>query len=108
VEQSLVSGHMTADTARYFLLESLRLFAADRLAERSTTEVDEPARLARRHCYHYRDNVVHVQVEWFGAAEQELLNWAMGCKRVAVNRESPSFTTLVVCCISGGSDSGIA
>src|SRR5205807_4429081 len=31
VEQSLVSVHMTADTVRYSLLESLRLFAADQL-----------------------------------------------------------------------------
>jgi predicted ATPase/DNA-binding CsgD family transcriptional regulator len=78
VEQSLVSAHMTADTVRYFLLESLRLFAEDRLAERSTEEIDEPARLAARHYYYYRDKVVHAQAEWFGPAEQELLNWASG------------------------------
>jgi predicted ATPase/DNA-binding CsgD family transcriptional regulator len=78
VEQSLVSVHMTADTVRYFLLESLRLFAAERLAERSTEEVDEPARLARRHCYYYRDKVLHAQAHWFSPAEQQLLNWAMG------------------------------
>ncbi|MBO0880468.1 MAG: hypothetical protein J2P17_08995, partial [Mycobacterium sp.] len=78
VEQSLVSVHMTADAVRYFLLESLRLFAEDRLAERSSGEVDEPARLARRHCYYYRDKVLQPQAEWFGPAEQELLNWAMG------------------------------
>jgi predicted ATPase/DNA-binding CsgD family transcriptional regulator len=78
VEQSLVSVHMTADTVHYYQLESLRLFASDRLAERSTAEVDEPARLARRHCYYYRDKVLHAHVEWFGPAEQELLNWAMG------------------------------
>jgi DNA-binding CsgD family transcriptional regulator len=78
VEQSLVSIHITADTVRYFLLESLRLFAADRLAERSTEEVDEPARLARRHCYYYRDKLLQPQAEWFGPAEQELVSWAMG------------------------------
>jgi DNA-binding CsgD family transcriptional regulator len=78
VEQSLVSVYMTADTVRYFLLESLRLFAADRLAERSAGQVDEPARLARRHCYYYRDKVVHAQAEWFGPAEQALLSWAAG------------------------------
>jgi predicted ATPase/DNA-binding CsgD family transcriptional regulator len=78
VEQSLVSIHITPDAVRYFLLESLRLFAADRLAERSTGEVDEPARLARRHCYHYRDKILHAQAEWFGPAEQQLLTWAMG------------------------------
>jgi predicted ATPase/DNA-binding CsgD family transcriptional regulator len=78
VEQSLVSTHMTADTARYFLLETLRLFAEDRLAERSTEQIDEPARLARRHCYYYRDKVLHAQAEWFGTAEQQLLTWAVG------------------------------
>jgi predicted ATPase/DNA-binding CsgD family transcriptional regulator len=78
VEQSLVSTHITADAVRYFLLESLRLFAEDRLAERSTEQIDEPARLARRHCYYYRDKVLHAQAEWFGPAERELLTWAMG------------------------------
>jgi predicted ATPase/DNA-binding CsgD family transcriptional regulator len=78
VERSLVSVHITADTVRYFLLESLRLFASERLAERSTEEIDEPARLARRHCYYYRGKILHAQAEWFGPAEQELLTWAMG------------------------------
>jgi predicted ATPase/DNA-binding CsgD family transcriptional regulator len=78
VEQSLVSIHMTTDTVRYYLLESLRLFAEDRLAERSTAQVDEPARLAARHCYYYRDKVLHVQAQWFGPGEQELLNWTSG------------------------------
>jgi predicted ATPase/DNA-binding CsgD family transcriptional regulator len=77
-DQSLVSVHITADAVRYFLLESLRLFASERLAERSTEQIDEPARLARRHCYYYRNKVLHAQAEWFGPAEQELLNWASG------------------------------
>jgi predicted ATPase/DNA-binding CsgD family transcriptional regulator len=77
VEQSLVSVYNTGDSVRYFLLESLRLFAADRLAERSTEEVDEPAQLARRHCYYYRDKILDPQAEWFGPAEQELLSWVM-------------------------------
>jgi predicted ATPase/DNA-binding CsgD family transcriptional regulator len=78
VEQSLVSIHITDDTARYFLLESLRLFAEDRLTERSTEHIDELARLARRHCYYYRNKVLHAQAEWFGPTEKELLNWASG------------------------------
>jgi predicted ATPase/DNA-binding CsgD family transcriptional regulator len=78
VEQSLVSIHITADKVRYSLLETLRLFAAERLAERSTDTIDEPARMARRHCYYYRDRVLQPQAEWFGPAEQDLLNWAMG------------------------------
>jgi hypothetical protein len=69
VEQSLVSTHITADAVRYFQLESLRLFAAERLAERSIEEVDQPARLAARH-YYYRDKVLHAQAEWFGPVEQ--------------------------------------
>jgi predicted ATPase/DNA-binding CsgD family transcriptional regulator len=78
VEQSLVSVYMTADAVRYFLLESLRLFASDRLAERSGEGVDESARLARRHRYYYRDKLLRAQAEWFGPAEQELLKWAQG------------------------------
>jgi predicted ATPase len=78
VEQSLVSAHMTADVVRYFLLESLRLFAADRLSKRSAEQVDEPARLAARHYCYYRDKVVHAEAEWFGPADQELMTWAMG------------------------------
>jgi hypothetical protein len=78
VEQSLVSTHIAAHTVRYFLLESLRLFAADRLAERSTAQIDEPARLVRRHCYYYRDRVLQAQAEWFSPAEKELLKWASG------------------------------
>jgi predicted ATPase/DNA-binding CsgD family transcriptional regulator len=78
VDRSLVSIQMTAGTVRYFLLESLRLFAAERLAQRSTEQIDEPARLAARHCYYYRDKIVHAQAEWFGPAHQELLHWASG------------------------------
>ncbi|OMC08425.1 AAA family ATPase [Mycobacterium sp. SP-6446] len=78
VEQSLVSIHIGDDAVRYSLLESLRLFAADRLAERSTEAIDEPARLARRHCYYYRDKVLLAQIQLFGPADQELLTWAIG------------------------------
>jgi hypothetical protein len=67
-----------ADTVRYFLLESLRLFAQDRLAERCTERIDEPARLARRHCYYYRDKVLQPPLGWFGPAEQQLLTWVSG------------------------------
>ena len=77
-EQSLISRHMTADSVRYFLLESLRLFAADRLAERSTEQIDETAKLVRRHYYYYRDMVLYAQSDWFGPAEQKLLKWATG------------------------------
>ena len=78
VDQSLVSVHITVDTVRYFLLESLRLFASERLVERSTEGIDEPVRLAARHCYYYRDKILRAQAEWFGPAELQLLTWAMG------------------------------
>jgi predicted ATPase/DNA-binding CsgD family transcriptional regulator len=78
VDQSLVSIHVTADAVRYSLLESLRLFAADRLAERSTEHSDEPARFARRHCHYYRNRVLQPPAEWYGPAEQERLSWARG------------------------------
>ncbi|WP_327118107.1 LuxR C-terminal-related transcriptional regulator [Nocardia sp. NBC_01730] len=71
-DQSLVSVHLTADTARYSLLESFRVFAQQRLRERG----DEWARLTRRHRSYYRDKVVAAQVEWFGPAEQDILDWA--------------------------------
>jgi predicted ATPase/DNA-binding CsgD family transcriptional regulator len=76
VEQSLVSIHITADAVDYFLLESLRLFASERLAERSTGQIDESARLARRHCYYYRNKILRAQGQSCGATEQELLSWA--------------------------------
>jgi predicted ATPase/DNA-binding CsgD family transcriptional regulator len=78
VDHSLVSVHITADAVRYSLLESLRLFASDRLAERSSEEIDEPARLARRHCYYYRDKVLQAFAQSYGPAEPELLTWAVG------------------------------
>jgi hypothetical protein len=38
--------------------------------------VDEPARLAQRHRRYYWDKVVAAQLNWFGPAEQDLLDWA--------------------------------
>ncbi|MGW4774902.1 AAA family ATPase [Nocardia sp. NPDC004278] len=76
VDQSLVSVHITATTVRYSLLESIRVFAQQRLDERSTGEVDEPARLAARHRRYYRDKVVYAAAHWFGPAEKDLLDWA--------------------------------
>ncbi|WP_157171056.1 AAA family ATPase [Nocardia araoensis] len=72
VDQSLVTAHKTAATVRYSLLESIRVFAAQRLRERSTSEIDEPGRLERRHRRYYRDKVVKAQVKWFSPGEE---NW---------------------------------
>ncbi|MGO4614785.1 AAA family ATPase [Nocardia sp. 2YAB30] len=76
VNHSLVTVHITPTTVRYSLLESLRVFAQQRLRERSVDEVDEPARLAWRHRRYYRDKVVFASASWFGPAEQDLLDWA--------------------------------
>ncbi|MGE2817960.1 LuxR C-terminal-related transcriptional regulator, partial [Mycobacterium heidelbergense] len=98
VEQSLVSVHISADGARYSLLESLRLFAEDRLAKRSTADVDEPARLARRHRHYYRDKVLRAQLEWFSPAEQDLLTWAIGAWsniRRAIDTSMPASDPIV-------------
>ncbi|MEU7766172.1 AAA family ATPase [Nocardia sp. NPDC049190] len=76
IDQSLVSVRITSTTTRYFLLESLRLFAAQRLRERSTAEIDEPARLAERHHRYYRDKIVYAAANWVGPAEQDYLDWA--------------------------------
>lgn len=76
VDESLVTAHITPTTVRYFLLESIRIFAKQRLHERSTAEVDEPERLAGRHRRYYRDKIAQAQFTWFSPAEQELLDWA--------------------------------
>ncbi|MEU7769658.1 AAA family ATPase [Nocardia sp. NPDC049190] len=76
VDHSLVSVHITTTTVRYSLLESVRVFAQQRLYERSTSQMDVPARVATRHRHYYRDKVVFAAANWFGPAERELLDWA--------------------------------
>ncbi|MFG1798368.1 ATP-binding protein [Nocardia sp. NPDC049149] len=72
VDNSLVSRHLTPTSVRYSLVESLRVFAAERMRERSPTERE---RLATRHRNYYRAKIVRAQAEWFSPAEQELLRW---------------------------------
>ncbi|WP_141717971.1 ATP-binding protein [Nocardia altamirensis] len=76
VDQSLVSVHLSPTMARYSLLESIRVFAQQRLESRSRTGVDERARLERRHSEYYRNKVADAATNWFGAAELEYLDWA--------------------------------
>ncbi|WP_216896083.1 ATP-binding protein [Nocardia alni] len=76
VEQSLVTCDITSTTVRYSLVETLRLFARERLAERSSARLDEPARLAESHQRYYRDTVVRAHAEWLGSEEQRWLDWA--------------------------------
>ncbi|MEU7768322.1 hypothetical protein AB0B25_24870 [Nocardia sp. NPDC049190] len=77
VDRSLVTAHFTPTTVRYSLLESLRIFARQKLEQHSTGRADEAARLAERHRHYYRDKVADAAANWFGPAEQELLHWAL-------------------------------
>jgi predicted ATPase/class 3 adenylate cyclase len=52
VDKSLVVTEQSGGTVRYRLLESIRMFAADRLADAGTAE---PARLGAQHCSYYLD-----------------------------------------------------
>ncbi|WP_280440370.1 AAA family ATPase [Nocardia cyriacigeorgica] len=73
VDQSLVSVHLTAEAARYSLLESFRVFAQQRLRDRGEAEL---ARFSDRHRRYYRDKVARAAGEWLGPGEQQLLDWA--------------------------------
>ncbi|MFE6862381.1 ATP-binding protein [Nocardia sp. NPDC057668] len=75
VERSLVSTHFTATTVRYYLLHSVRAFAAQRLVGRDPTA---PAPLLARHRRHYRDVVISREAGWFSAGEPAWLAWARG------------------------------
>jgi predicted ATPase/DNA-binding CsgD family transcriptional regulator len=68
-DQSLITVHRLPTAVRYSLLESIRIFARQRLAERSTAEADEPARITRRYCRYYRDKIYALQRNWFGPTE---------------------------------------
>ncbi|NKY88110.1 ATP-binding protein [Nocardia veterana] len=72
-DQSLVSVHLSGDRAHYSLLESIRVFARQRVAARGDAE---PRRLAARHRRYYRDRIRSARSEWFSHRERELLNWA--------------------------------
>ncbi|MFF0457522.1 ATP-binding protein [Nocardia africana] len=71
-DQSLVTIHFTTDTVRYSLLESLRVFARQRLCER---DGDEQQRLADRHRRYYREKLA-ATTDWFNENERQFLDWA--------------------------------
>ncbi|MET8877287.1 LuxR C-terminal-related transcriptional regulator [Nocardia sp. NPDC004604] len=73
VERSLVSRHISSTTVRYFLLESVRVFARDRLRRRDD-DLDE-TRLLARHRRYYRDKVVAGQEIWLGPGEKTWYFW---------------------------------
>ncbi len=72
-DRSLVTVHRTRTAVRYSLLESLRVFAQQRLRERAEGEWD---RLAGRHRRYYRDKVRQASEDWYSPAETEVLDWA--------------------------------
>ncbi|MGW6330992.1 AAA family ATPase [Nocardia rhamnosiphila] len=73
VDRSLVTAHVTATATGYSMLETIRLYAARRLAERAASE---PARLAAAHRRYYRDKVALARATWYSPEEQRLLAWA--------------------------------
>ncbi|WP_169811343.1 helix-turn-helix transcriptional regulator [Nocardia anaemiae] len=91
VDQSLVTMHLTPNAVRYSLLESLRVFAQRRLRERSAG--GEWERLSARHRRYYRDKAVHAGADWFGPAEQELLDWARAAWDNLLTAMDSSLTT---------------
>ncbi|MET8876129.1 AAA family ATPase [Nocardia sp. NPDC004604] len=70
VDRSLVLLHVGPEIVRYSLLESFRMFAHDRLRERSEAE---HRLLAARHRHHYREYVAVLCTGWVTSDEQELL-----------------------------------
>ncbi|WP_280414210.1 ATP-binding protein [Nocardia carnea] len=71
-ERSLVSTFRTENSVRWYLVESVRLFAGDRLRR----DPAESARLAGRHRRYYRDRVAEARSRWYGPAEETWLTWA--------------------------------
>ncbi len=75
VDRSLVFANITTTTVRYYLPESVRVFAQSRLRQRTTAGVHEAARLSGLHRRYYRDNVVAGQLVWNRPEEVDWLNW---------------------------------
>ncbi|WP_040833789.1 helix-turn-helix transcriptional regulator [Nocardia brevicatena] len=75
VDHALVSVHRTSTTVRYALLESLRVYAQDRLRQRSHAGMDEPAVLADRHLRYYRDKICYAATYWPVSEGQNLMSW---------------------------------
>lgn len=76
VERSLVATRMTATSVRYFLPESVRVFARSRLRARP----DGPGALSEacllaRHRRYFRDKVVAGQAMWYGPDEMLWIDW---------------------------------
>ncbi|WP_327100872.1 AAA family ATPase [Nocardia vinacea] len=74
-ERSLVSTHISPTTVRYFMLESVRVFARDRLRRRRDN-LDE-TRLLARHRRYYHDKVVAGHEIWLGPGEKTWFFWVI-------------------------------
>ncbi|MFI9504222.1 ATP-binding protein [Nocardia sp. NPDC052566] len=77
VDQSMVVVHFDRPTVRYSLVESVRVFAERRLQERSTAAVDEPARVARKYLYYYRDKITEMAETWNRDRSADIPYWAV-------------------------------
>ncbi|RJO79824.1 LuxR family transcriptional regulator [Nocardia panacis] len=73
VERSLVTACLTASSVRWYLVESVRVFARERLLRRAPAEADE---VGRRHRRYYRDRVSRGRANWYGPGEQAWMDWA--------------------------------
>ncbi|GAA5057160.1 helix-turn-helix transcriptional regulator [Nocardia callitridis] len=73
-ERSLVSVHLGPTAARYYLLESVAVFARERLARRRD-ELSERSLLIRLR-RHYRDRIAAGPAVWYSTQEAEWLEWA--------------------------------
>lgn len=93
VDRSLVSVHMTPTAVRYSLVESLRVFAQQRLHRRATVETDELTRLSDRHRRYYHDKIAYIAANWSGPQGPELLDWARGAWANTVTAIETSITT---------------
>lgn len=89
-DKSLVSIHITPCGSRYSMLESLRVYAWDRLRD---NDPGEPARLATRHLAYYRDRVVDAARNWFSPRERQLVMWARSTWSNIVAAIETSITT---------------
>ncbi len=66
-ERSLVSEHLTATAVRWYVVESVRVFARARLQRRER----DAARTAARHRRYFRDEVAAGQSIWHGEQAQD-------------------------------------
>jgi predicted ATPase/DNA-binding CsgD family transcriptional regulator len=73
-DRSLISTYFTTESTRYFLLESVRVYARSK----RDAHPGETARLAARHRNHYREKLSAAIQSTFGPAEFTLVEWIRG------------------------------